>query len=429
MTQTNKRLCLSVLAFAALVSTAAYPIDLLDSYRLAIENSSNLAAAKSTAEAGELSYDIAVSKIYPTVSLGASAQYKNKYLGPSRDLSSGSVIISQPLWRGTLKSGLKTAEQQEVLAGLRYQKAQTDLIMQVVNAYFGVLATLDSLEIARKEIASIEQILSNAVVRYDAGLGTETDVRIAEAQLALAKAAVLVADSAYESAKLTLMELIGDYSDEIQKLNEGAPTPLLQPKQIEHWIGVALDSNVDIAIQQVSVAIASLAIDLAAAESTFTSDLRVRIDDKFSGSDTVANHVSAELTLSKSFSTGGLATKQKRQANLQYQAELQKLQGVKARTKTLVSSTYRNLISLIDQMNAFEVAVVANESSLALTRSNYNVGVVTSLEVIDAQHDLSKARRDLFKARYDYIRNLIALKHSAGTLEVSDMVVLNGVLQ
>ncbi len=417
-----------LLALATVVSPSAHSIDLLDSFELAVENSSDLAAARSTSEAGQLSHDIATAKVYPTISLDASTQYKNKYVGASSSLQKGGVTITQPLWRGSLSSGLKSAEQQEVLAGLQYQKAQLNISLQVVNTYFGVLAAQDQLEITQTHINSIQTVLDNAVVRRDAGVGTETDVRIAEAQLALAKAAVIVAESSLESAKLELAELIGDYPTELQRLNENVPTPRLQPQELQYWIDTALESNADIAIQQIVISIASYAIKLATAESDFVTNLRIRVDDKLSGSDPLANHVTAEVTFSKAFSAGGLATKQRQQATFQHQAELQKLQSIKVRTTTRITSTHRNLTSLMDQIEAFELAVDANKSAFALTETNYEVGLITSLAVIDAQQDLFEAQRDLLKVRYDYIRNLTTLKQIAGTLERRDLEALNRLL-
>ena len=68
------------------------------------------------------------------------------------------------------------------------------------------------------------------------------------------------------------------------------------------------------------------------------------------------------------------------------------------------------------------------QSSYDLTQSNYDVGLVTSLEVLDAQQDLFEARRALLEARYAYLRSLIALELVAGTLDLSDLQALNNLL-
>ncbi len=416
---------LLTILFLGLVAPNAYALDLVESYHLAAENSSELAAARVSSQAEGLSHDIAVSELYPTLTFGASARKSNPFRGDDSRISQGRLVITQPLWRESLISGLKTAALQADLAELNYKKEQLSLFVKVVNAYFGALSAQDSLNTAESEIASIRTLRDHAVVRRDAGLGTETDVRIAEARLALARAAVIMAHNSVETAMLQLSELIGHRPTELSVLNDATSAPELQPGQMEFWIDLALTNNIDLAIQQMTVSIASGTIDLVNQQSDFRADLTARVNDKFDGTESIRDHTFAELTLSKSFSAGGQGTKRKQQATLRYEAQLQILQGLKARTVTRASSTFRNVVSLIDQVAALELAVAANESALELTESNYDVGLVTSLAVLDAQQDVFEVRRDLHKARYEYFQSLVALKEVAGTLDLADLEALN----
>ena len=43
------------------------------------------------------------------------------------------------------------------------------------------------------------------------------------------------------------------------------------------------------------------------------------------------------------------------------------------------------------------------------------------MDVLDAQRDLFRARRDLSEARYSYILNVLRLKRAAGTLSEEDL--------
>ena len=416
---------LLTILFLGLVAPNAYALDLVESYHLAAENSSELAAARVSSQAEGLSHDIAISELYPTLTFGASARKSNPFRGDDSRISQGRLVITQPLWRESLISGLKTAALQADLAELNYKKEQLSLFVKVVNAYFGALSAQDTLNTAESEIASIRTLRDHAVVRRDAGLGTETDVRIAEARLALARAAVIMAHNSVETAMLQLSELIGHRPAELSVLNDATSAPELQPGQMEFWIDLALTNNIDLAIQQMTVSIASGTIDLVNQQSDFRADLTARVNDKFDGTESIRDHTFAELTLSKSFSAGGLGTKRKQQATLRYEAQLQILQGLKARTVTRASSTFRNVVSLIDQVAALELAVAANESALELTESNYDVGLVTSLAVLDAQQDVFEVRRDLHKARYEYFQSLVALKEVAGTLDLADLEALN----
>ena len=159
-------LCALLTAFVMLFAGPAFPIDLIESYEMAVQNSSELAAANLESQAGELNFDVTKAiSFFPTVTIGAMSERKNRFVGDDSRIDRADVTLSQTLWRESLGAGLKFSEKQEVLAGLIYRKAQTTLFKQVVDAYFNVLAAQDTLETNRNEITSIRVLLDHAVVR------------------------------------------------------------------------------------------------------------------------------------------------------------------------------------------------------------------------------------------------------------------------
>ena len=426
-----KILRISFLVLCSLFASTAYSIDLLESYQLALENDSELAAAKISSQADELELGIVRADIFPEIKLEAYSQRINKFSSapaPVEKNSIGSITVSQPLWQQTLGTALELAGRQSELAKLHYEKAQADLFVKVVNAYFGALAAQDTFETSQSEIASIRTLRDHAVVRRNAGVGTETDVRIAEARLALANAAVIAAQNAVETAILELSELIGRRPAELSELNDVTEVAEFQPDHMQHWVDAAVNNNIDLAIQQQLVSMSNLQIELSSRESDLKINFSARVNDRLSAESSFRNHTSAMISISKSFSAAGRASKQRKQASLRYESELQKLQGLRARTVTVASSTFRNVVSLKDQVEALQLAVDANVSALEITESNYEVGLITSLAVLDAQQDVFEVRRDLHKARYDYFQNLIALERVAGTLDIADLEALNDYL-
>ncbi len=422
-------LCALLTASIMLFAGPAFSIDLIESCELAVQNSSELAAANLDSQAGELNLDITkATSIFPTITIGAMSERKNKFVGTNTRIDRANVTLSQTLWRESLGAGLKFSEQQEILAGLIYRKAQTNLIKQVVDAYFNVLAAQDTLETNRSEIESIRVLLDHTVVRREAGVGTETDVRIAESRLALANAGVIMAETAVENANLALSELIGHRATNIDQLNDDAPTPSMKSELVEDWTQLALKNNIDLQIQQVQVNLAERSIQLATSDYDFAAHLNFRVNEKLGGTESLNDHSIASITISKPFSAGGAESRLKKQATLQYEAELQRLKALRNRTATFTSSTFRSTASLIEQIDALDVAVNAVQSSYELTQSNYDVGLVTSLEVLDAQQDLFEARRTLREAHYAYLRSLIELELVAGTLDLSDLHALNNLL-
>jgi outer membrane protein len=54
------------------------------------------------------------------------------------------------------------------------------------------------------------------------------------------------------------------------------------------------------------------------------------------------------------------------------------------------------------------------EAALALAETRYQAGVVTNLDVLDAQTSLSEARLVELRARYDLVRNRYLLSQAVG---------------
>ena len=55
-------------------------------------------------------------------------------------------------------------------------------------------------------------------------------------------------------------------------------------------------------------------------------------------------------------------------------------------------------------------------------QQGFDLGTVTSVDVLDALRDRYQAERDLQRTRYEHIKFLLLLKRETGTLEAEDML-------
>jgi outer membrane protein len=93
-----------------------------------------------------------------------------------------------------------------------------------------------------------------------------------------------------------------------------------------------------------------------------------------------------------------------------------------------VRNNYNNVGALISSTKALEQAVVSAESALKATEAGFEVGTRTIVDVLQSTRNLFDARRNLSKARYDYILSVLALKQAAGTLTEEDLFTVNKAL-
>ena len=82
----------------------------------------------------------------------------------------------------------------------------------------------------------------------------------------------------------------------------------------------------------------------------------------------------------------------------------------------------------IAQVRALEQALVSTQSQLDSTILGRDVGVRTSVDVLNAQQQVFQTRRDLQSARYNFLINTLRLKAAAGTLTEADVEAVNRTL-
>ncbi|MEY3804964.1 MAG: hypothetical protein RL667_1086 [Pseudomonadota bacterium] len=118
-----------------------------------------------------------------------------------------------------------------------------------------------------------------------------------------------------------------------------------------------------------------------------------------------------------------------RQAVLNKQKAQDDLELVRRQTELDTQRAYLNLSSSIAQLKAFDQAVMSSQSQLDSTQLGHEVGVRTSVDVLNAQQQLFIAKRDALQARYNYLTNIIRLKTAAGIVAAADLVDINQQLE
>ena len=68
----------------------------------------------------------------------------------------------------------------------------------------------------------------------------------------------------------------------------------------------------------------------------------------------------------------------------------------------------------------------ASEKSRDAMKKGYELGVVTIIDLLSAEKQLSEARKEQRQARYRYLKARSALYYQAGRLIADELVQLNG---
>jgi outer membrane protein len=342
--------------------------------------------------------------------------------------------LNQPLYNGVSFAGLDQARADVRRAEAEYAAASQDLVLRVAEAYFGILAAQDNLELTRAEKTAIQRQLDSADARLKVGLATITDVHDAKARFEVASAQEVEADNQLHDKQEALRELTSTIPTVLAPLGPNLPLVNPEPADIGQWADKSLAQNYLLRARQEAAESAREEVKRLNAGHFPTLDLvgtrtRNDADGGVTGTGIRSDSTVVGLQLNVPIFQGGLVSARTREAAHQYDAAQQELEATRRATVRAARAAYLGVTGGVAKITALTQAVVASESALTTKTEGFTAGINTNIDVLDASRDLYRAKRDLSSARYDYLLNLLRLKQAAGTLNENDLAQINAWLQ
>jgi outer membrane protein len=312
--------------------------------------------------------------------------------------------------------------------------AEQDLIVRVAQAYFEVLAAQDALATARANKTAISEQLASARRNFEVGTATITDTREAQAFFDLATAQELAADNELQSRRIALDQLVGRTGVEPQPLRLPAELPALLPADPEMWVAAGEEVHPTIRRARVGMEVAELETERARAAEGPTVDAVASVGPtyargngaQFSGTSTSA---SVGVQLNWPLFTGGLTQNRIRETLALSERARNDLDAARRGVAQATRVAWFGVQSGQAQVRALEAAESSSQLLLEATELGYRVGVRVNLDVLNAQTQLFRTRRDLARARYDVLLGGLRLRQASGQLTAADLETINALLQ
>lgn len=428
-----KKLPLLVLvALLGWLPQAGFSTDLMSLYDLAKTSDPQLLSAEAALAATREGGVQARAQLYPQVNLSADAS-DNEQSGSQFTDKDYTLSLTQPLYRRDRMMQVGESDLLTRQAQFQLESAQQDLIVRLSQRYFDVLAAVDGLAFAQAELKAIHRQLEQTKQRFDVGLIAITDVHVAQARYDLAVSQEIVARNQLASAREALREVTGAYHPDLKTLKKDIPLVAPDPANPDKWGATALEQNPTVQAARAAADAAQREIDRLRSGHYPSLDLVAsRTHTDIGGGvfgprkyDTNALTLQFNLPLYQ----GGLVNSQVRQAVQRYTQARETLEQQRRAVDRQTRDAYLGVMAAISQVHALEQALISNQSALQATEAGFDVGTRTIVDVLNAQSDLFGARRDLARARYNYVVSTLQLRQAAGTLKVSDLQHVNSALQ
>jgi outer membrane protein len=344
------------------------------------------------------------------------------------------ITLSQPIFRMQNWIAITQAEKLVLQAEATLAQAQQDLGLRAAQAYFDVLLARDNVALSEAQKVAIDQQLAQAKRNFEVGTATIVDTLEAQARFDQAVAKE-ISDKADLEVKIRILAvLLGKVPDGLVPLRE--PLPLAEPKpnDVEAWVKAASEANYSVAIAKVNLDVAQQEISRQRAGHLPTVDLQggaTRVDDPTSAIPPVSPIVNVGtigIQLSLPIFSGGFTQSKVREAVALRDRAEQDLENAQRTTAQGVRAGFLIVTSGIAQVRALEQALVSTQSQLDSTILGRDVGVRTSVDVLNAQQQVFQTRRDLQAARYTFLLNTLRLKAATGSLTETDIEEVNRAL-
>ncbi|HYC35719.1 MAG TPA: TolC family outer membrane protein [Usitatibacter sp.] len=428
-----------VLAIALALALPAGAADLVTLYRDAQVSDPVFQAARAQYQATTERLPQARAGYLPQVTGSASVfhNYSERSGAPDRDYTTNTlaVTLAQPVLRLQNWIAIDQARKVVIQAEAVLGNARQDLALRVAQAYFDVLLAQDNVALSETQKTAIDQQLAQAKRNFEVGTATIVDTLEAQARYDQAVAKEIFDRNDLEVKRRALTLLLGKVPDGgLTPLRE--PLPLAEPKpgNIEEWVKTAVDSSYQVAIARANLDIAEQEVARQRAGGLPTVDLSgsiARSDNPLTGAagiSPVGRDASIGLTLSVPIFTGGLVQSRVREALALRERSQQDFETTQRNVAQSVRSSFLNVTSGIAQVRALQQALVSTQSQLDSTVLGRDVGVRTSVDVLNAQQQVFQTRRDLQQARYNYLLNTLRLKAATGQLTDTDVEDVNRAL-
>lgn len=414
--------------------------DLLTVYHQALQADPNLKSAEIKVDIGSDQKGQALGQMLPQLNVSANWS-ENEQTINGRSQSSNSnysgtryhVSLNQTLFDFTKYWEWQRTAKIEDQYAIEAIDARNQLMVKVVDRYFNTLEAADQLNFAKLEEQATQKMLKQIQKQFAKQLIKITDLYAVEARLDQLIADVAQAESKYITSQESLKELTGVAQNELKTLRESVEYPEIQG-DLQQWIEMAQSQNPSILAKGLAIKAAENNIDLQKSKFLPVVDLQLAYYDSNTGYQSVnlgtdVKTSVAAINVNVPLFSGGVTTYQVSEAHNRLQITKNDNDAATRAIAKETSDAYLSTNAGVRRIQAIQRALKSAIKSREAMERGYNLGVVTVSDLIKSQQDEFSVKRDLAKAKYNYIKNHVRFMHAIGSIKEENLKEINDWLE
>lgn len=410
-------------AAAVAVSVLAAPVaqadTLTDAFIAAYRTSNLLDKQAATLRAADEDVAQAMATLRPIVDFALSSGYSRSQQTSSGRFTDGvrtTFDLSAQLTLldfGRRAIRIEIAKESVLATRELLRGVEQDVLFAAVEAYVEVQVNQQLLSLRDSNVRLVTQELRAAQDRFEVGEITRTDVSIAEARLAAARAGLAAAEGNLMVAREAFKAATGAYPRNLSRL----PTSPSLPASMEAARTVALRTHPAILGAQRRVTINELGVELQKAGFRPTVSARAGVGINDAG----AESQSFGLTLNQRVYSGGNQASLLRQSIAQRDGARADLAQAGVQIAEAVGNAWAGLAIANAQVQAGDRQIRASQTAFDGVREEASLGARTTLDVLNAEQELLDARVTRIQAEAQRYLGVYRVLQTMGLLSVEHL--------
>lgn len=422
-----------------------HPANLLQLYDRALATNPMVESRQYSIVEAEAQHDQALSKLLPQVMATGSVTWNeftqevpNQFTGRTVDITSqyqglrGVVLARQALFDlasfQTFQGTGFTIKQREQDLEVARMSLATDL----VDRYLEFLEAQDEATYVQSELDLTSGDMQRIRRMYERAMAKVTDLFEVEAYYQTLKTRELEIENAKAVALEKVREVVGvPVADLARLMNEALPPVTGQP---DEWVANAIEHHP--AIRALDHALDASAKTIASQWANHLPLLSLQMAGIYARNGGFDNRQldpytigTVGLQLNIPLYSGGNTKAGEREAVARFEIvkrkRIEKQRELERQTRTAYLSAQTGYSRIASTVHEVDARVKARDGQ----QRGYELGAATIVALLEAKKNLLKSRFAYAKARYDYIRSLVALRVWGGTLTHTDIEEINSWLR
>jgi len=390
---------------------------------LALANNPDTRSSWAAIRAAAAEVGVSRSADLPTVDLSVSAQRSQTtnssgYAIPLQKTATPNLSLSWLLFDfGQTAASIDGSKAALRAARFSHDQSIQQVLENVTNSYYQVLADRVLITVARESLKSAETSLKMAEARHRAGQATISDVYQSRAAHAKAKADLDSARLTLRQAQGALASAVGlpiDSAIQLPNLETAVPPSL--GKHVQTLMQQALQKNPNLQSAQADVDQSRANLDAADRAGRPTIRLSAQQGVRLQTDISNTRFNSIGLTISVPLFSGYSQTYQRYKARANLDAALAKRDATRQSTELAVWQAYYGFQSAITALPNARAQQTNAEAALKAVTAQYRVGLATIQDLLTAQSNVTSAQVSVAQDVLNAYTALAKLGSSIGSL-------------